>query len=216
MGRRPQLGQKRRPMPPSTLIADPLAPLAFAPAPEVLEWLTSEILEDTGRIHNPDHVHLLQANLRILWASGASSSKGRAVIGTAEEVLFRASRWVAARQEQQMREWFGEVPDYLITLDAEYCSRCSDAAFCALVEHECYHIAQDQTPYGAPAFKKDGTPKIRIVGHDVEEFVGVVRRYGVGDPGGALAQLAAAARATPQVSDREIAGACGTCLMRVA
>lgn len=203
-------------MPPASLFADPLAPLTFVPAPEVLEWLITEILEDTGRIHNPDHQHLLQADLRILWASGSSRSKNRTVIGTAEEVLFRASAWVKARQEQQMTEWFGHVPDYLITLDASYAARCSDADFCALVEHECYHIAQQTTLFGAPAFTKDGKPKIHIVGHDVEEFVGVVKRYGVGDPNGALAALAAAARGKPQVSDRDIAGACGTCLMRVA
>lgn len=214
MGRRTQLGQKRRPAPPQHLLEQMF--LTFAPAPEVLEWLKAEILDETGKLHNPEHQHILSVDLAVLWASGPSRSKGKTVIGTAEEVLFRASQWVKGRQEQQMRDWFGRVPDYLITLDAGYCARCSDTAFCALVEHELYHIAQKRDEFGSPAFTKDGEPKIEITGHDVEEFVGVVRRYGIGDPGGALAQLAAAARSAPEVGEREIAGACGTCLMRVA
>lgn len=115
-----------------------------------------------------------------------------------------------------MREWFGRVPEYLITLAADFCATCSDTDFCALVEHELYHVAQKRDAFGFPAFKEDGTPKLGIVGHDVEEFVGVARRYGVGDPGGALASLAAAARGTPEVSRAKIAGACGTCLLRTA
>jgi hypothetical protein len=47
---------------------------------------------------------------------------------------------------------------------------------------------------------RDGQPKLGIRGHDVEEFLGVVKRYGVGDPGGALAQLAGLARGTPEVT----------------
>lgn len=213
MARQPP--QRKRPLPPASLAADPTA-LTFAPAPEVLAWVRAEILEDTGSIHNPDHGHLLQADIQVLWASAPSRSKGRTVVGTAEEVLFRCSAWQKGRQEQQMRDWFGYVPDWLITLDASYCAICEDAAFCALVEHELYHIAQEKDAFGAPKFTQDGRPKIKLMGHDVEEFVGVVRRYGVGDPNSALAQLAAAARENPEVSRVRIAGACGTCLLRVA
>jgi hypothetical protein len=214
MGRRLTTPTRKRPMPPQHLLADPTAPLAFAPAPEVLDWLTETILLDTGVIHNPDHGHLLSADLRVLWASGPSRSKGRAVIGTAEEVLFRCSLWQKARQEEQMRAWFGYVPDWLITLDASYCAQCDDAAFCALVEHELYHIAHEKDLFGAPAFTKDGQPKIKLVGHDVEEFVGVVRRYGAPD-GGNLAKLIRAAQQSPEVAPISLIHACGACL-RVA
>lgn len=115
-----------------------------------------------------------------------------------------------------MREWFGRVPAYLITLDASYCRQCSDTDFCALVEHELYHIAQKRDAFGAPAFTKEGLPKLGIQGHDVEEFVGVVKRYGAGDPDGAIARLARAAANQPEVSRANIAGACGTCLLKVA
>lgn len=206
---------RKRPMPPMALWEDPQT-LAFIPAPEVLEWLTAEILDDTGSIHNPDHSHLKDAQLRVIWASGPSKSKGRAVVGMAEKVAFMCNAWQKGRQERQMVDWFGFVPDYLITLDGDYCSKCTDAAFCALVEHELYHIAHMTDAFGAPAFTQEGYPKLGIRGHDVEEFVGVVRRYGVGDPDSALARLAAAARDTPEVDRVHIAGACGTCLLKAA
>ena len=203
-------------MPPAQLLDDPLAPLVFTPAPEVLAWINAEILSDTGSIHNPDHQHLLSADLRVLWASGPSRRMGRAVIGTAEEVAFRCSLWQKARQEQQFREWFGYVPDYLITLDASYCAECSDIAFCALVEHELSHIGHKTDEFGAPAFTQDGLPKLFIKGHDIEEFVGVIERYGVGSPDGNLARALRAAAKGPTVAHASIAGACGLCILRAA
>jgi hypothetical protein len=81
--------------------------------------------------------------------------------------------------EQQMHEWFGRIPKYIITLAADYCEQCNDLEFCALVEHELYHIAQATDDFGAPKFNKEtGQPVLKLRGHDVEEFVGVVRRYG--------------------------------------
>lgn len=202
----------KRPRPPDALGPD----VAFAPAPEVLTWITTEILEEGGAIHNPDHKHLRFAHLRVLWADGGFASKGRTVIGTAEEVAFRCNAWQRGRQEQQMREWFGTVPDYLITLDGRYARDCSDAEWCALVEHELYHVAQQRDEFGAPKFSKDGLPKLTIQGHDVEEFIGVVRRYGVGNPEGNLARLAKAAQGPAEVSRVSLAGACGVCLLRAA
>jgi hypothetical protein len=78
--------------------------------------------------------------------------------------------------EQQMHEWFGRIPKFIITLAADYCEQCNDLEFCALVEHELYHIAQATDDYGAPKFNKEtGMPVLKLRGHDVEEFVGVVR-----------------------------------------
>ena len=201
-----------RPMPPAIVTEG----RRFHPAPAVLEWINDQIVSESGALHNPEHAHLAGADLECLWAPGAFAQKGRTVIGTAEEVAFRAGGWQKARQEEQFELWFGCIPKYLITLAGDFCAECTDAEFCALVEHEMYHVAQATDLFGAPAFQKDGRPKLFIRGHDVEEFVGVVRRYGAGDPGGAIARLAAAARGKPQVSTASIAGACGTCLLKVA
>lgn len=200
-----------RPMPPADLL-ESLWP-ALRPAPEVWEWIGQEILPDTGSIHNEDHAHLIDANIGVLWASSGFAKQGRVVLGQAEQVMFRAGGWQKARQEQQMRDWFGEVPGFVITLAADYCSQCSDTEFCALVEHELYHIAQATDEYGAPKFTQDGMPKLYLRGHDVEEFVGVVRRYGASEE---VQQLIEAASRPPEVAKINISRACGTCLLKSA
>jgi len=202
-----------RPYPPSSLLELPGLGIRLAPAFEVWEWLQAEILAATGSIHNEDHGHLIDANIGVLWASSGFAKQGRVVLGQAEQVMFRAGGWQKARQEQQMRDWFGEEPEFLITLAADYCAQCSDAEFCALVEHELYHIAQATDQYGAPKFTQEGLPKLQMRGHDVEEFVGVVRRYGAGED---VQQLIDAASRPPEVAKINISRACGTCLLKSA
>ncbi|EPD35895.1 MULTISPECIES: putative metallopeptidase [Delftia] len=191
-----------RPYPPADL-------WRYVPAEGVAEWAHSEILADDGRIHNPDHAHLIDADLVFLWAPGGFTKAMKTVIGQAEEVMIRAGGWQKGRQKQQLYDWFGRVPAFMITLDASYCAQCSDAEWCALVEHELYHVAQALDEFGAPRFGKDGKPKLKIRGHDVEEFVGVVKRYG---PSVDVKRLVDAANAGPELRLGNIAHACGTCL----
>lgn len=181
----------------------------YVPAEGVAEWVQAEILADDGRIHNPDHAHLIDADLVFLWAPGGFTKAMKTVIGQAEEVMIRAGGWQGGRQEQQFEDWFGRVPAFMITLDASYCAQCSDAEWCALVEHELYHVAQALDEFGAPKFGRDGKPKLKIRGHDVEEFVGVVKRYG---PSVDVKRLVDAANAGPELRMGNIAHACGTCL----
>ncbi|MFK3941871.1 putative metallopeptidase [Pseudomonas monteilii] len=200
-----------RPSPPADLLDHIF--LTLRPGPEVWNWINAEILADTGSLHNPDHAHLLDASVQVLWASQSFAKQGRTVLGQAEQVMHRVGGWQKARQEQQMREWFGEEPQFLITLAADYCAQCTDAEFCALVEHELFHIAQATDQYGAPKFTQDGLPKLEMRGHDVEEFIGVVRRYGASND---VQQLIDAASRPPEVAKINIARACGTCLLKSA
>ncbi|RMO53219.1 putative metallopeptidase [Pseudomonas marginalis] len=133
-----------RPNPPSSLLE--LSDLSdfgvrLTPATELWEWLQAEILADTGSIHNEDHGYLPDADIRIMWASSSFEKQGRTVLGQAEQAAFRAGGWQKARMEQQMRDWFGEVLAYVITFAADCYAQCSDTDFCAVVEHELYHIA---------------------------------------------------------------------------
>nr|WP_312968648.1 putative metallopeptidase [Pseudomonas sp.] len=187
--------------------------ISLSPAPEVWQWVDQQLLSEAGSIYNPEHEHLKDADIGVLWASSGFAKGGRVVLGQAESVMFRAGGWQKARQEQQMIQWFGRVPAFLITLAADYCAECSDAEFCALVEHELYHIAQKTDEFGAPKFKQDGTPSLYLKGHDVEEFVGVVRRYGASEE---VQQLIDAASTPPEVAKINIARACGTCLLKSA
>ncbi|MDN6874098.1 MULTISPECIES: putative metallopeptidase [Pseudomonas] len=205
-----------RPMPPASIgqfaegqdWAD-----AYLPAPEVLAWAMETFVSEDGEIHNEDHAHLQDAPIAFLWAASGFEKQGRLVLGQCEEVTFRCGPWQKGRQEQQMLQWFGYLPTYLITLAADYCAECSDAEFCALVEHELYHIAQALDKYGEPKFTEEGLPKLKLRGHDVEEFVGVVRRYGASEGVKALVE---AANNPPEVAKINIARACGTCLLKSA
>ena len=88
-----------------------------------------------------------------------------------------------------MTDWFGMVPDFIITINAAWWLQASDVEACALVEHELYHCAQDSDEYWAPKFNKQtGRPVFTIRGHDVEEYIGVVRRYGA-DAAGSLSPV---------------------------
>lgn len=133
-----------RPYPPLRFIEDhQLTPyIGLVPANEVQEWMQRQIIDDAGSLFNPDHGHLADADLRFMWASSAFEKKGRHVLGQAEEVAMRAGGWQKARMEQQMHEWFGRIPKFIITTAADYCEQCNDLEFCALVEHELYHIAR--------------------------------------------------------------------------
>ncbi|MFI3035251.1 putative metallopeptidase [Atlantibacter hermannii] len=205
-----------RPSPPSLLIAQPdlVQYIKIIPAHEVYHWMHDMFLSEEGTLHNPDHLHLLEADIVFMWASNAFAKKGRTVLGQCEEVMMRAGGWQKARMEQQMHEWFGRIPGFIITLAADYCAQCSDLEFCALVEHELYHIAQETDEFGAPKFYRDsGLPKLKLRGHDVEEFVGVVRRYGASKD---VQELVDAANRPAEVAHLDIARACGTCMLKLA
>jgi hypothetical protein len=202
-------------MPPAA-VRDALFGIRFVPAPEVIEWVRAVFCDAEGPLFNEDHAHLHEAEIGVLWASDGFVQRGKRVIGTAEEPVFRCGPWQKARQEQQMREWFGATAelDFLITLDAHHSAECDDVDFCALVEHELYHCAQARDEFGIPKFGKNGKPAFALRGHDIEEFVGVVRRYGIGHPDGPMADLIRAVAKGPEVAPFKLGQACGTCMAR--
>lgn len=204
----------RRPMPSPAFVSEFAPYIRLMPAEGLWEWVQEQIIADSGHLHNPDHAHLADADIAFMWAATAFTKKGRTVLGQAEEVMMRAGGWQKARMEQQMHEWFGHKPDFIITLAGDFCMQCSDIEFCALVEHELYHIAQEIDEYGSPKFYRDsGLPKLCMRGHDVEEFVGVVRRYGASAD---VQELVDAANQPTEVAKLNIARACGTCMLKLA
>lgn len=205
-------GGNRPPRPAQSIIDQPWA-IVFEPAVDLLKWVRDTVLNPESPLYNEDHAHLAEADIGILWTNTENSSKGRKVIGTAEEPVFRCSKWQKFRQEMQIIEWFGQIPDFIITLDANYCFECSDIELLSLIEHELYHCAQAVDAFGSPKFNQDtGRPMFCMRGHDVEEFIGVVRRYGVGQPDSPLAQLVLAANRKPEIDTVSISRACGTCM----
>lgn len=203
-----------RPYPPEAMIEDVVNDL-FAPDFELRSWIIGTFISETGDLCNPDHAHLREANLGVLWTNCDNSRNMRSVIGQAELMPPMAmGKWQRARASQQVVEWFGGMPDFLLTFSAPAAATMDDTSFCALVEHELYHCAQKLDRYGMPAFNKAGLPVFAIRGHDVEEFVGVVARYGAQAAG--VSEMVDAANRRPSIGLASIAGACGTCLRAVA
>jgi len=65
-----------RPTAPASLLEEFHPHIMLIPASEVLEWVNQQILSQDGQLHNPDHAHLIDANIRVMWASSAFSKGG--------------------------------------------------------------------------------------------------------------------------------------------
>jgi hypothetical protein len=203
-----------RPLPPERLLGDEgamtLTPVE--PAHEVWAWAKATFIDEDAPLLNEEHAHLRDAQIGFLWCSLSNERQGNAVVGLCEEATFIGNRWAKARWAQQIMGWFGDVPDFLITLDAGFADQADDATFCALVEHELLHAGQKKDRWGAPRFNNQtGKPILGIRGHDVEEFVGIVARYGVGAAAGQTRALVEAAGRAPLICSADISSVCGTC-----
>ncbi|MFP0661082.1 putative metallopeptidase [Acinetobacter baumannii] len=201
-----------RPMPPEWLFE--MDTPNFVPAPELWEWIRKVFLDPKSKLFNPDHMHLRSfryPDIAVMWARSGFKKQGRQVIGTTEKVMINAGGWKKERQEEQMRDWFGFVPTYLITVDASFCERANDTEFCYLLEHELYHIGVMRDEDGEIVYSdSSGLPKHYLAGHDVEEFIGVVKRYG---PSKNVKRLIEVAKNPPFVSNLDISKCCGNCVI---
>lgn len=199
-----------RPMPPAALFD--IDGSDFVPAPDLAEWAKATFIVEGAPLQNADHAHLVDAEIGFLWTGVMATRHMHAIVGQAEMPRFQGNKWSKSRQEQQMAEWFGDLPDFVITIDARYAAQCDDVTFCSLIEHELYHCGQEIDQYGAPKFSRStGLPVYAIRGHDVEEFVGVVRRYGVGAAAGQTLALVEAAQRAPEIGKAKVSGVCGSC-----
>lgn len=207
------IGTPERPSPSIDILED--VGIRFEPAHDLTSWARSTFIDENASLLNEDHIHLRSATIGALWTNVPNGRHGRRIVGQCEMGLPPAGKWQRSRVEMQLIQWFGDVPDFVLTFDAEYASTCSDAEFCALVEHELYHCGQERDAFGAPKFRKmTGLPAFTLRGHDVEEFVGVVRRYGADAAG--VREMVNAANRPPEIARAHIEHACGTCNLRVA
>lgn len=208
----------KRPYPPERLLElDPEDGIDFEPAPDLKQWILETFIDESSDLYNPDHGHIAPWDddlFKVLWASSAFIKAEQMVLGQTEKIMFNAGGWKRARQEKQMINWFGCMPNFLITIDAMYAASASDADFMALIEHELYHIGVKRDEDGNPLISAStGEYKYFLRGHDVEEFHGVVQRYGASEPVQKMVELA---NNGPTISRASIAHACGTCLLKLA
>jgi hypothetical protein len=203
--------QLRIPPPPAHLLDSDAGFNRFEPDSFLSSFVTSAILSDLGSIHNPEHGHLLAADIGYLWTNTPNSRLMKRIVGTAEIPNFKGGKWQKARGEMQLIDWFGSVPDFVITIDAGFAAEVDDVSFLALLEHELYHCGQAVDFFGAPKFTKTGRPVFAMRGHDIEEFAGVIRRYGIEAAGRDAADLVSVALEAPELSRAVVAAACGVC-----
>lgn len=207
---RPAPVKLQRPYPPESLL-EIETDEAFVPAPEVVSWFQESFIIDTAPLKNPDHENLIMASIGVLWTNVACKRQMLPVVGMME--LCRPNPmlndWGKAAYYEQLKGWFGVVPDFKMTLYAPYLATVDHFTFCAVVEHELYHARLKE-------ITRKGKPIWGIHGHDVEEFVGVVRRYGTGAAAGKTMEFVEAANSKPLVGRAQVEGVCGTCLKLAA
>ena len=200
------------PRPPAALF-ETFEPI-FMPSPELAEWVRETFIMPGGHLENPDHAHLAQINIGFLWTTADNAKAGRQIIGQAQLLPPTGEKWSAARAAQQLVKWFDGMPDALITLDANAVQAMDDWQVCALIDHELSHISQKRDAFGEPIFSKEtGRPLLSLKAHCVEEFVGVVRRWGATSP--ELMEMVRAVNKGPEIAHVNFARACGSCLKAV-
>lgn len=183
----------------------------FAPSPALCAWVRASYLAEDGPLQNPDHRHLARARIGFLWTSVPCKKQGKSVAGTAEIPGGQGSVWSKARAKFQLFEWFRQDLHFLITLDASYALECDDVHFAALIDHELYHCAQAVDAFGCRRFNKEGDPVFSMRGHDVSEFTGVIRRYGIAGASDGVKEFVEAANQPPLFSSTAISRVCGSC-----
>lgn len=201
---------------PSMSILSELARTRFEPDQSAVLWAFETLIDDGAQLCNEDFSHLRNASIGWLWTNEPNSRHGRSILATCEMgSSIMGSKWQRARAEHQLLEWFDDMPDFILTFFAPAVAMMEDREFMALVEHELCHAGQAKDEFGNPKFSRStGKPIYSMRGHDVEEFVSVVRRYGSTSP--ELDAMLEAVQGSPEIPLPGIARACGNCLRLVS
>lgn len=128
----------------------------------------------------PELAHLAEARIGWLLRVDEQIKAGRQILGmcylpSVQGSLRPLFDWFMVKE-------FGDDPplDFLIVLDRSYWREATDLQREILVYHELMHCGHAVDKHGDPRYDKEtGAPVYCIRGHDVEEFVAVVQRYGV-------------------------------------
>lgn len=180
---------------------------SFRPSPEFAEFAYEAFIAGPSPLLNPDHEHLQGARIGFVLTTATEIINGAQTLGRCHCLPPSGKPWQAARSAFQIKQWFGYMPDFMIMLDAVWLSTAKPGGVCALIEHELYHANMKRDEFGSPKYTKDGIPAWGIKPHDVEEFAGVVKRYGGYTEG--LASLIQAARQEPEFGPIKLGGICG-------
>lgn len=124
-----------------------------------------------------EHAVLFAFAFRYDSSDGGWTRGERMLLGTAQ--MPRVTGALSDLFDQLLQDTLGFDPHFLILLNGDWWADANDQEREILVVHELMHCGQALDQYGAPKFRKsDNAPILAMIGHDVEEFEAVVRRYG--------------------------------------
>jgi hypothetical protein len=203
-----------RPLPPRSLLES--AAGLFVPAPEVSHWQRETLISEMSPLYNPEHLHLLSADVGVLWTNNELKVRGDVKAACA---LMPSQKGMGKLDKDlwsfMMRTFFRSEPDFLIVINAEQAHMCSDRSWARLNNHELAHCGQEKDGYGVPLFHKDSfLPKYRMRGHDHEFFTSDLR-FGAREVLGAEAvdMILKSELEGPEVEEENISRMCGTCAL---
>ncbi len=127
----------------------------YSDAPEVAD-IASALISDVTCHHQ-----LAEANIIYLFRSGNWKSKGRTKLGSASKLP----------EQYQLLTGY----ELMVVVNKDTWWALDEKQKFALVDHELCHFCREEDD--------KGETKWTIVGHDVEEFSGVIRRHGLWEPG---------------------------------
>jgi len=181
------------------------------PSTELSDWLMNTFVHAESALCNEDHAHLRTANIAAIWTNVEFEDGLLPVAGMAEIVRVNGKPWPRAERTDHLCLLHGNVPQARIWIYAPYAAQCDDAQFCALVEHELYHLAHKKDKNSEPMFDEESRPVLTSRAHDVGEFIGVVERYGVGAVHPNVRKMVDAAKSKPLLTSDSVRAACGNC-----
>ena len=120
--------------------------------------------------------HLEEARVLYLLTTDDLKIKGQRKSGMALQPT-------AMGQNRKLYLWaisalFEADPDAIVLIQEEDWGELTDTQRLALVFHELRHIVHKHSRDGEPLYDQEGNPTLEIVGHDIEEFHGVVEEFG--------------------------------------
>lgn len=135
------------------------APPKYDPAPEV-----AAIARDLIAEH---HTHLLGVRIEYVFCDRLPKNKGKAQLGNARKIS-SLNAFLAGKPDQEDKT---TPPFFVVTIHSASWQFLKDSQRIALVDHELSHLWAEED--------EDGNRKLKLLGHDLEEFAAVVRRHGV-------------------------------------
>lgn len=128
-------------------------------ADSIIEKAPQSIIDLFDEVRREYHPELLAADFIILTRSPAAQKGGKAVFGSVKK---------ASAEAQGLA---GQKADYILTISIEDWNILRDRQRRALLDHELSHCQGKED-------EETGAMKWGLVGHDIEEFSAVLKRWG--------------------------------------